>query len=71
MYSKPATSNLLVASSKNRRRFKDAKLHAVLSKNIYSEQGLEALIEPPSGHVCHSLIVVLYCVPGSAQRQAE
>ena len=28
------------------------------------EQGLDALISPPSGQVCHSLIVVLYCVPG-------
>src|SRR3984885_746564 len=70
MYSKPSTSNLLVSSSKKRRRFKDARLQAVLSRNIYSEQGLLARILPPSGHVCHSLIVVSYCVPGSAQRHA-
>src|SRR5690606_8346329 len=56
--------------SKNFIRLADARLHAVLSKNMYSEQGLEALISPPSGHVCHSLMVVLYCVPGSAQRHA-
>ena len=48
----------------------EAKLQAVLSKNIYSLQGLDARIAPPSGHVCHSLMVVSYCNPGSAQRQA-
>ena len=57
-------------SLKNLRKLIEAKLQAVLSKNIYSEQGLEALIRPPFGQVCHSLIVVSYCVPGSAQRQA-
>ena len=51
-------------------RFNDARLHAVLSKNIYSEQGLEAFILPPSGQVCHSFIVVSYCTPGSAQAHA-
>ena len=45
-------------SSINVIRFRDAKLQAVLSKNIYSEQGFEALISPLSGHVCQSLIVV-------------
>ena len=48
----------------------DARLHAVLSKNIYSEQGLDALIRPPSGQVCHSLMVLSNCTPGSAQAQA-
>ncbi len=37
---------------------------------MYSEQGLDALIRPEFGQVCHSLIVVSYCTPGSAQRQA-
>ena len=45
-------------------------MHAVSSINMYSEHGLEALILPASGHVCHSLIVVSYCNPGSAQAQA-
>jgi ribonucleoside-diphosphate reductase alpha chain len=48
----------------------DAKLQAVSSKNIYSEHGFEASILPPSGQVCHSLIVVSYCKPGSAQAHA-
>jgi len=37
---------------------------------MYSEHGLEALILPASGHVCHSFIVVSYCIPGSAQAHA-
>ena len=37
---------------------------------MYSEQGLEPFILPPSGQVCHSLIVVSNCTPGSAQAQA-
>ncbi len=51
-------------------RFNDARLQAVSSRNIYSEQGLEALIRPPSGQVCHSLMVLSYCSPGSAQAHA-
>ena len=70
MYSKPSTSNELSSSLKNLRRLIEARLQAVLSKNMYSEQGLEALIRPPLGQVCHSLMVVSYCVPGSAQRHA-
>jgi hypothetical protein len=37
---------------------------------MYSEQGFDALIRPDRGQVCHSLIVVSYCTPGSAQAQA-
>src|SRR3954447_7797596 len=37
---------------------------------MYSEQGLEALMRPETGQVCHSLMVVSYWTPGSAQRQA-
>src|SRR3989344_5671995 len=68
MYS--STLNFPVASSKNFIKFMEAKLQAVLSKNIYSEQGLDAFILPFSGQVCHSLIVVSYCTPGSAHCHA-
>ena len=34
------------------------------------EHGFDALIRPVFGHVCQSLIVVSYWMPGSAQRQA-
>src|SRR5882757_7029055 len=55
---------------RSRIRFRDARLHAVSSKNMYSEHGLEALMRPDSGQVCQSLIVVSYCTPGSAECQA-
>src|SRR5262249_36495196 len=47
-----------------------ARLHAVSSRNMYSEHGLDALILPDSGQVCQSLMVVSYCTPGSAECQA-
>src|SRR3981189_3214642 len=55
---------------RNRTRFSDARLHAVSSRNMYSEHGLEALMRPGSGQVCQSLIVVSYCTPGSAECHA-
>src|SRR5919204_5709023 len=56
--------------SRNFRRFSDARLQALLSRCMYSEHGLLALMRPDAGHVCHSLIVVSYCMPGSAHSQA-
>ena len=41
-----------------------------MSKNKYSEHGFDALICPPAGEVCHSLMVVLNWTPGSAHLQA-
>src|SRR5262245_6994084 len=37
---------------------------------MYSEHGLDALIRPVFGDVCHELIVVSYCTPGSAHSHA-
>src|SRR3954449_9987847 len=51
-------------------RFSEARLHAESSTCMYSEHGLDALMRPEFGDVCHWLIVVLYWTPGSAQRQA-
>ena len=51
-------------------RFSDARLQAESSTCMYSEHGLDALMRPEFGDVCHWLIVVSYCTPGSAQRQA-
>src|SRR3989337_1812621 len=48
-----------------------ARLQAVLSRNMYSLHGLLALIRPELGQVCHLLIVVSYCTPGSPQCQAQ
>src|SRR6266542_5103525 len=63
-------SNCRVVSSRNAKRFIDARLQAVSSRNMYSEQGLDARIGPDAGQVCQSLTVVWYCRPGSAQAQA-
>src|SRR6056300_1279427 len=57
-------------SFKNVKRFIDARLHAVSSKNIYSEQGFDPRISPSSGQVCHALIVSWNWIPGSAQAHA-
>src|ERR1700730_12367761 len=51
-------------------RFSEARLQAELSTCMYSLHGFDALIRPLFGEVCHWLIVVSYCTPGSAQRQA-
>src|SRR5665213_829836 len=55
---------------RNAIRFIEARLHAVSSRNMYSEHGLDALIRPLLAQVCHSLMVVSYCTPGSALAQA-
>src|SRR5215218_10431380 len=55
---------------RNFMRFSDARLQAESSTCMYSEHGLDALMRPDTGEVCHWLIVVSYCTPGSAQRQA-
>src|SRR5437660_8445347 len=63
-------SNSPVSSFRKCARLIEARLHAVSSRNMYSLHGLLALMRPSSGQVCHSLIVVSYCNPGSADCQA-
>src|ERR1700694_4317352 len=63
-------SNRRVCGSRNASRLSEARLHAVSSRNMYSEQGLDARIGPDAGQVCQSLMVVWNCRPGSAQAQA-
>src|SRR5688500_8090700 len=48
-----------------------ARLQAVLSRNMYSEHGLLALIRPEFGHLCQRLVVVSYRTPGSPQCHAQ
>src|SRR5215475_8444864 len=43
-----------------------ARLHAELSRCMYSEHGLEPLMRPVFAAVCQRLIVVSNCMPGSA-----
>src|SRR5947209_15041435 len=65
-----STSKPPVRVSKNFKRFNEARLQAVSSRNMYSEHGLLALIRPSLGQVCHSFTVLSYCTPGSAHDQA-
>src|SRR5689334_6650762 len=51
-------------------RLSDARLHAESSIDMYSEHGFDALMRPVFGSVCHALIVVSYCTPGSAHSHA-
>src|SRR5215213_2750678 len=55
---------------RNFMRFSDARLHELLSRLMYSEHGLDALIRPVSGLVCQSLIVWSDWMPGSGHSQA-
>src|SRR4030081_1035434 len=52
-------------------RLSEARLQAVSSKNIYSLQGLEALIRAVFLEVCQRFTVVSYCMQGSPQCQVE
>src|SRR2546423_11402712 len=52
-------------------RFSEARLHAESSRNMYSEQGLEALMRAVFGQGCQSLTVVSNCIPGSPQTHAD
>src|SRR3981189_90071 len=52
-------------------RFNEARLHAVSSRNMYSEQGFEALMRAVVLQVCQRLTVVSYCMPGAPHCQAD
>src|SRR5438034_1383153 len=65
-----ASTSSSPSSRRNFIRFSDARLHAESSIDMYSEHGFDALMRPLFGSVCHELIVVSYCTPGSAQRHA-
>src|SRR5258708_40336631 len=56
---------------RNFMRFRDAKLQAESSRYIYSEHGLEELMRAVLELVCHLLIMVSYCMPGSPQIQVD
>src|SRR5690242_11539851 len=74
MISSTALTNVSAAnvssSLRNFIRLSDARLQDVLSRLMYSEHGLDAVIRPVSGQVCQSLIVSSYWMPGSAHSQA-
>src|SRR5205823_2998646 len=66
----PSTSKL-PSSSRYRNRLMLARLQAELSRCMYSEHGLLALIRPVFDAVCQRLIVVSNCMPGSAHSHAD
>src|SRR6478735_4134546 len=66
---KASTSNS-PSARRNFMRFSDARLHALSSRNMYSEHGFDALMRAVLMHGCQSLMVVSYCMPGSPQIQA-
>src|SRR5580698_8442971 len=56
---------------RNFSKLKDARLQAVSSRNMYSEQGFEALMRSVALQVCQRLIVESYCIPGSPHCHAD
>src|SRR5579863_535130 len=46
-------------------RFSEDRLHAESSRNIYSEQGFDALMRAVFLHGCQRFTVVSNCIPGS------
>src|SRR3984957_7458320 len=60
-----STSNVPLGA--NFSRFRLARLQAESSKNMYSLQGLLALILAVFFEVCQRFVVVSYCMPGSPQ----
>src|SRR5918912_1024776 len=55
---------------RNFSRLSEARLHEQLSRCMYSEHGLLAVMRPDSGVVCQSLMVSSYWIPGSAHSHA-
>src|SRR5690242_662128 len=64
------TASNVSSSLRNLSRFSDARLHELLSSDMYSEHGFDAVMRPVSGLVCQSLMVSSYCRPGSAHSHA-
>src|ERR1700761_3408130 len=64
-----ASTSKLPDGVTNLSRLKLARLQAESSRNMYSEQGFDALMRPEFFDVCDLLIVVSYCMPGSPHCQ--
>src|SRR4051812_37493885 len=63
-------SNCLVLSSRNDKRFIDARLQAVSARDMYSEHRVEPTISPDAREGGQWLPGGWNCRPGSAQAQA-
>src|SRR4029077_17616048 len=66
---KPSTSNAPLGP-RNFIKFSEARLQAVSSRNMYSEQGFEALMRAVALQVCQRLTVESYRTPGAPECQA-
>src|SRR5580698_6560312 len=64
-----ASTSKAPAGVTNLSRLKLSRLQAELSRNMYSEQGFDALMRAEFFDVCHLLMVVSYCMPGSPHSQ--
>src|SRR6476469_3214022 len=64
------TASNVSSSRRNFSRLSEARLHELLSSDMYSEHGLDAVMRPVSVVVCSSLIVSSYWMPGSAHSHA-
>src|SRR6478752_4132038 len=64
------TASNVSSSRRNFSRLSEARLHELLSSDMYSEHGFDAVMRPVSGLVCHALIVSSYWMPGSAHSHA-
>src|SRR5918992_1458862 len=60
----------LSSSLRNLSRLIDARLHAELSRCMYSLHGFDPLMRPVLAAVCQRLMVVSNCMPGSAHSHA-
>ena len=65
-----ASTSSLPSGARNFIRFSEARLQAESSRNMYSLQGFEALMGAVAFEVCHLLMVVWNCIPGSPHCQA-
>src|ERR1035441_4058466 len=59
------------SSRANFMRFREARLQAESSMNMYSEHGFDALMRCVALHGFHALMSVSYCIPGSPHTHAD
>src|SRR5690348_12049039 len=66
-----ASTSKLPFGPRNFIKLSEARLHAVSSRNMYSEHGFEAFMRAVALQVCQRLTVESYCIPGSPQCHAD
>src|SRR3954454_25019303 len=66
-----ASTSKVPSAPTNFIRFSEARLQAELSRNMYSEHGLDALMRAVFFEVCQRLTVVSNCMPGSPHSHVD